>query len=501
MKVSTERLENCRMTVILEMDPADLDKALRQKARELARQYTFPGYRKGKATYRAVVRAIGREALQTYWFEDAAEGLVTEALEGLDAEPYAPPELEDVEWDPFRITLMVPLQPVVDLGDYRSLRMEPEPVAVSDEQIQEQLREYQEQQAQWVPADRPAAEGDQVVVDVQASLDDETIWEEENLELLLGANDASSVPGLYEHLVGMAAGETKSFSLALPEDWDDEEYAGVEAALEATLREIREKDVPPLDDDLAMTVGDYDSLDDLRTSIREALEEETQQRIEAEFPGLVVDALVERGEHLEYPDRAVEDQLDDMLESLQANLQGTGLGLEQYFQLMRMTEAQYRQQLRPEAEKRLRRSLALVELAREEGLDVPPDEVEAETGRVEESLPEEAAAERQWLHSPEGQMGIANRLLTERVQERLLAIARGEAPALPLEEPEADAVVDADAEPEPEAEPSTEPSEEQAADTEPSDEPRAEPVAAPEPEETAADASGTEPEPAAEADG
>jgi trigger factor len=336
-----------------------------------------------------------------------------------------------------------------------------------------------------------------VVVDVQASLDDETIWQEENLELLLGDDDASPVPGLNEHLVGMAAGETQSFSLVLPEDWDDEEYAGVEAAFEASLREVREKEFPPLDDDLAMTVGDYDSLDELRTSIREALEEETQERIEAEFPGLVVDALVERAEHLEYPDQAVEDQLDDMLEGLQANLQGTGLGLEQYFQLMRTTEAQYRQQLRPEADKRLRRSLALIELARQEGLDVPPDEVEAETGRVEESLPEEATAERQWLRSPEGQRGVANRLLTERVQERLLAIARGEAPALPAEEPDEDAVADADVEPEP----SMEPSEEEAADVEPSDEPRAEPVAEPEPEGTAADAPGTEAEPEAEAEG
>jgi trigger factor len=390
---------------------------------------------------------------------------------------------------------------VVDLGDYRSLRMEPEPVVVTDEQIDAQLREYQEQQAQWVPVDRPATERDQAVVDVQASLDEETIWEEENLELLLGDEDASLVPGLYEHLVGMAAGETKSFSLALPEDWDDEDYAGAEAAFEATLREVREKDVPPPDDDLAMTVGDYDSLDELRTSIREALEEEAQERIEAEFPGLVVDALVEQAEHLEYPDRAVEDQLDDMLEGLQANLQGTGLGLEQYLQLMRTTEAQYRQQLRPEAEKRLRRTLALVELARQEGLRVPPDEVEAETGRVEESLPEEATAEREWLRSPEGQRGVANRLLTERVQERLLAIARGEAPALPVEEPDAEAVADADAEPEPEAEPSAEPSDEQVPETEPADRPRAEPVAEPDLEEMAAEASGTEPEPAAEADG
>ncbi len=490
MKVSTERLENCQMAVTVEMDRDDLEKALRQKARDLAQKYNFPGYRKGKATYRAVVRAIGREALQSYWFEDAAEELVGEVLEQLDAEPYAPAELDDVEWDPFRLKLLIPLKPVVDLGDYRSLRMEPEPVEVTDEQVEAQLAQYQEQHTQWVPVDRPAAEGDQVVVDARAAVGDHVVWEEENLELFVEDNDEIPVPGLQEQLVGLTVGEPKAFALSLPEDWEDADYAGAEAAFEVTLREVRERDVPPLDDDLAMTVGDYDSLEELRTSIREALEEQAQERREAEFPGKVVDALVQQAVRLEYPEQAVNDQLDDMLNGLEQNLQGTGLGVEQYFQLMRMTEAQYREQVRPEAERRLRRSLALVQLAREEGLQVTGEETQAEIQRMEEGLPQAAAAEREWLHSEEGQRSVANQLLSDRVEERLLAIVRGEAPDLPAEEPEAAA--DAEGEAEPEAETSAGPREE------PMPAASAEPEPMPEPEGTASREPAEGPEPAAE---
>ena len=163
MKVTTERLENCQVNVFIEMDAADIEKELRQTAKKLSRNYNVPGYRRGKAPYHAVVRVFGREALQQQALEDFGQDLYDQAMEEIEYQPYEMGELTDVEWEPFRMTILLPIQPEVDLGDYRSARIPSDPQPVTDEDIDDRLQELREENAQWVPVDRPAALGDQVV--------------------------------------------------------------------------------------------------------------------------------------------------------------------------------------------------------------------------------------------------------------------------------------------------------------------------------------------------
>ena len=137
MEVTTERLEDCQVNVIIEMDAAETDKRLRQTARTISRQFNVPGYRRGKAPFAAIVRTFGREAIQQQAVEDWGQELYEEAVEEIEYEPYQVGELQDVEWDPFRMTVLLPIPPEVDLGDYRSVRVPYEVEPVTEEQIDE----------------------------------------------------------------------------------------------------------------------------------------------------------------------------------------------------------------------------------------------------------------------------------------------------------------------------------------------------------------------------
>ena len=165
MKVTTERLDNCQVNVIVEMDAAETEGKLRQTARKLSRDFTVPGYRRGRAPYHAVIRVFGREAVQQQALEDWGNDLYEQALEEIEYEAYDIGELQDVEWEPFRMTVQVPIPPEVDLGDYRSVQVPFAPSEVTDDDIDAYLEEQRQEFAQWVPVERPAEMGDQVVAD------------------------------------------------------------------------------------------------------------------------------------------------------------------------------------------------------------------------------------------------------------------------------------------------------------------------------------------------
>jgi trigger factor len=187
MKVTTERLDNCQVNVIVEMDAAEIDEKLRETARKISRQFTVPGYRRGRAPYNAVLRVFGREALHQQALEDFGNELYDKALEQIEYKPYEAGELKEVEWEPFRMTILLPIQPEVDLKDYRAVRVPLVPEPVTEERVSEYVEQLRREHAQWVPGDEPAAFGNQVELDIKGVAGDETIMDHEEYELLLEA--------------------------------------------------------------------------------------------------------------------------------------------------------------------------------------------------------------------------------------------------------------------------------------------------------------------------
>jgi trigger factor len=437
MQVTTERLEDCQVNVLIELDAAEVDKRLRNTARQISRHYTVPGYRRGKAPFHAVIRVFGREAVQQQAMEDFGQELYDKALEEIEYEPYQMGELTDVEWDPFRMTVLLPIPPEIDLGDYRSVQVPFEVEPVTDEQIDEYLTELQREQAQWVPVDRPATLGDQVVLDMEGKAGDQEVMSNEDYEMLLEAETTHPLPGFHEEIVGMSPGEEKTFLLTLPEDDLDEQAAGQEATIVVRLHAVKEEDLPPMDDELAMMVGDYDTLDDLKTGVRERLETEALQRTESEYLDKALDAFIEAAVKVEYPPQAVDREADLALNQMESNLASSGIQLDTYLGMIGKTREMYKQELHPASEERLKRRLVLAEIARQEELDIAPEDVEAEIERMREILGPQAEETLQTLSSPGGRLMVADDLMTSKAQERAMQIAKGEAPPLEGKEEEA----------------------------------------------------------------
>ena len=445
MKVTTERLEDCQVNVFVELDAAEVDKRLRQTARQISRQFTVPGYRKGKAPLAAVMRTFGREAIQQQAIEDFGQELYDMALEEIEYQPFQPGELEDVEWDPFRMIIRLPIPPEIELGDYRSVRVPYEVEAVTDEDVEKYLVNVQKENAQWVPVERPAEFGDQVVVDMEGRAGDELVMSNEGHEMVVEDGAAYPLPGFHEEIVGMSPGEEKTFVLTVPEDDEDEDAAGREMTVVAHLHSVKAEELPSMDDELALLVGDYDSLEDLRVGAREQMETEALQKAESEYLDKVLDAFIESANTLEYPPQAVDREVEMALGQMESSLASSGLQLDVYLGMIGTTREAYGQELRPVAETRLKRRLVLAEIVEQEGLEADQEEIDAEVERMLESMGPEVGEMRETLSSPGSRALLANDVVTSKAQELAVQIAKGEAPPVEEDEPE-EAEVEGEAE-------------------------------------------------------
>jgi trigger factor len=221
-----------QLKVTVEVAEERVQSQMRRTARQLAREVSIPGFRRGKVPYDVLVRRVGEPALRADAIEDMIEGVLAEALKEVDAVAYRQPSLDDIQMDPLVLNLTIPLEPKVDLGDYRAIRREVEPVDISDEAVQEALEHIRSHQQILAPVERPAAEGDVVTLTGEARLSDEegeVIWKATDTEAVLESSRLFPDLPFVENVAGMTAGEAKTFSVTFPEDYGDDELAGKEA--------------------------------------------------------------------------------------------------------------------------------------------------------------------------------------------------------------------------------------------------------------------------------
>jgi trigger factor len=428
LKVTTEDLGDRQVMLTIEVDEKRVESTLRGVARRIARQYNIPGFRRGRAPYHVILQRFGREALLQEALEDLGQQVYQDVLKDEELEPYAMASLEDIQLDPLVFKMRVPLQPTVDLGDYRQLRVEPPVASVEEEQISAELERLRQDNVILEPADdRPAAMGDTVTLDVDAEVDGEPYVHEEGYVLALDVEDQGFTTGFVEQVVGMTVDEEKQFTLTLPSDETQEERQ--EATYTVTLQDVKARTLPDLDDDLARTVGDFDTLDELRQDIYDKLEQKAQREADLAYTEEAIEALVAQAT-IAYPPDLIEDQLNGNVENMEKRLKAQGLDLDDYIKLSGQTRETFRESLRPQAEKSARRSLVLSELAYQEKLNIAEDEVDARLASLAAAWGEQAGALREVLSSPENVRSVANTLLADKVIQRLVAIVKGEAPSL-----------------------------------------------------------------------
>lgn len=417
MRITTETLPQRQVALTIEVDPERVERAMRQVARRFAERYDIPGFRRGKAPYEVVVRTFGREVI----FEEAVEVLsqevYREALDQLGLDPYGPGRLERVDPEPLTFRVIVPLKPEIRLGDYRSLRLPYEPPEPTEEEVMAVLERLRRDNAIIEPLSEGAVEPGMMVTVALRATDAEgnTVLEDE-VSFVLGQEEPP-LKGLEERITGMALNETRTFELPHPED------AGRVLRVEATITGLSRYLLPDLDDALAQTVGDFETLEELKEKIRQDLAAHKRRQYDAEYAERVLETLVDQAA-VEFPPQMLEEEIDEMVEDLERLLRRRGGDLETYLKERNQTLEALREELRPQAERRIRRGLVLYQLAQEEGLSVPEEAVETETAALRQRI---QVSEEAWKRlESEVSASIRSRLLARQVLERLVAIARGE---------------------------------------------------------------------------
>src|SRR5262249_18373215 len=269
----------------------------------------------------------------------------------------------------------VPVLPHVTLGDYQSLRVPLPPTVVSEQDVDEMVERIRQDKAQWEEVARPAELGDKVTVDLQLSVGDRTVSDLHDNEFELAAERAGIFSGMDEHVTGMSAGEAKEFTTTIAEDYANTELAGKEAHYSVTVKGVKHRELPAVDEEIAKASGPYETVEALRAAIHQQLEgqRETEARRTVREGALkaVTDAA-----HVEIPDLLVDDEVGTMLNETRRMLENSRLSLEQYLEMMQKTEEQYREEIRPEAAERVKRELVLDAIADAEQIEVTNREME-----------------------------------------------------------------------------------------------------------------------------
>lgn len=458
LKITTEPRENRQLAVTIEVPPERVESELRKAARKVAGQYRIPGFRPGKAPYNVVVQQFGLANLYSEFVDDLGQEVYKEALKQQEIEPYAMASLEDVQLDPLTYKLIVPLEPTVELGDYRSLRVEEEQAEIDEEQVDARLDQLREQYASWQEASRPAAYGDMLTIDVRSAIADEdggetVVLEETDWEVTPDEENPMDPPGFDAALVGMSTGEEKEFDLSWPAE-SQSIHAGKTAHFKVAVKGIQAYEKPELNDDFAQLIGpEIETLADLKARVRESLSEGEQNRVENAYVEKALDAVVEISK-LDYPPAVVEDQIDAMMNEMEQRLRSYGVeSLDAYFEQAGLDKTEYREGLRERAELEAKRNLVLSELVKAEGVRVSDAEIRARAEEIMGPAPEGGDEEHSRMLDSliSAAHGVLlNSMLRTKTLDRLLAVVRGEEvppPGSPDEEPAAEEEAEAVQEP------------------------------------------------------
>ncbi|MHB8242379.1 MAG: trigger factor [Solirubrobacteraceae bacterium] len=409
LKTKVTELGDSRVRLQVEVPPEELEGRLERKARQLGQQLKLPGFRKGKVPAPLVIQRMGREVVLEEAVRDTISSWYSDAIETSGIVPVGDPQLDlgelPAKGDALEFTIEIGVLPKAELGEYKGLevaRREPE---VADEQIEEEVEGMRERLARLETADRPAATGDFVVVDYVGSIaveqdgsEGEPQWElfegGEGRDQLVELGGGNLIPGFEESLIGAVAGETRTVPLTFPAEYGNTELAGRDASFEITVKEVKLKELPELDDDFAIDAG-FDDLEELRADIRARLLEVEEGRVEADFRQAALDAAVNSARVATTPE-LVKARAREMWERMLHSLSHRGISREAYLQITGREEAEILTEMEPEAELALRREAVITAIVAAEGISPSEEqllEALAPTAEREQVEPEKLLAD------------------------------------------------------------------------------------------------------------
>lgn len=425
VKVTKESVTSTEVTLNIEMDSVDEDPFIDRSYRRSVGRMQIPGFRKGKAPRSIVERYVGRAAL----LQEALDFMIPETLDQVlkdeDLKAFVEPQIEVMDIEPVSFKAVVPLEPLVELGDYQSIRVEHPAVEIADEQVNDVINRLQQESAPWEPAERPVQYGDLLNLQVQGTIDGEEVVNDQGVDYIPQEENVLPFPGFAAYLEGMTEGEEKDFTLPIPEEYPRPQFAGKECIFHVVVLSVKEKKLAELDDEFAKGVGEgFDTFDALLQHVRDRLVEESEVEATRELEMKSLDGLVALAT-IEASDALYERELEMMQQERERMLQNQRLDMDTYLRYIGKTSEEFLEELRPNANERLTRYLVMRKLSQEEDISASDEEVQEEIETAIASAGDSAQEMRRTLSSEAAKENVRSSILNRKVMQRLVEIAKG----------------------------------------------------------------------------
>jgi trigger factor len=425
VKVTVDKTENRQAYLTIEMEQAEVDEGLKKAYSHLVQKYNIPGFRKGKAPRPILEQYLGKQA----FMEEAVEHMAPEAFKNAckekDIHAITRPQVELEKMDPVIFKMTVPLEPVVKLGDYKSIRVAMEPIEVKDEDIEKTIEQIRKQHAIFDSVSRQVNSHDKLQLDIESHVGEQQYINQKDAEYEVEKGAEFPMKGFAEALIGMKKGETKEFNLIFPADYGRAELAGKEAAFKVTVKDVKEQKLPELSDELAAKVNpEFKTVSDMRAKVVESLKNNADNIAKKNFQQKVIDEAVRISE-VEYPAIMEEEEIDNLVGQQMQRWQMDKKGLDEYLASIKKTAAELREEFRPLAIRSLKQSLVMTEIARGEGIKVDKADMEAEIENMTKDIPSDRKQHLMELFTvPQNQVNLASSVASRKTLEKLLEIVQ-----------------------------------------------------------------------------
>ena len=394
MSVQVEKLEKNMAKLTIEVSAAEFEKALEDAFLKNKNKISVPGFRKGKVPRQMVEKMYGPEI----FYEDAANALIpdaySKALDECEEDIVSSPEIDVTQIEKgksFIFTATVALKPEVKLGKYKGVKVEAAEVTVTDEEVDAKIEKERENNARTIEVtDRPVKDGDMTVLDFEGFVDGVAFdgGKGENYPLTIGSG--AFIPGFEEQLVGAEIGKEVEVNVTFPEDYQAEELKGKAAVFKCTIKEIKEKELPALDDEFASEVSEFDTLEEYKKDVKETLTIEKEKAAREAKEAAVIDAIIADSD-MDIPEAMVTTQQKQMIDEFAQRMQMQGLSMEQYFQFTGQSMDKMMEDMKPQALKRIQTRLVLEKVVEVENVEVSDEKLDEQINEIAASYKLEGA--------------------------------------------------------------------------------------------------------------
>ena len=422
MSLQVEKLEKNMAKLTIEVSAEDLDKAMEKAYQKQKSRISLPGFRKGKAPRKMIESMYGKGV----FMEDAVNSLVpqeyTKALGECDLEIVSQPEINVTQMEPGKaliFTADVAVKPEVTLGDYKGVEVPKSEIAVTDEEVDAEVKKEQDKNARTVAVeDRAAANGDITTIDLEGFVDGVAFDGGKGTDYALTLGSGTFIPGFEDQLVGANAGDHVEVKVTFPEEYQAKELAGKEAVFQCDVKKIETKEVPELDDEFAKDVSEFDTLAEYKEDVKKKLTEKKEKEARTAKENAAVDKAIENAQ-MDIPELMTKTECRQMMDDFSRRMQQQGLSMEQYFQFTGQSMDKMMEDMKPQALKRIQTRLVLEKVAEAENIQPSEEEITEEIQKMADAYKMEADKIREAI----GESGLEQMKKDMAVQKAVTVIA------------------------------------------------------------------------------